>query len=983
VTLGGDRSLANPTGAVNGQSYVLRVKQDATGGHALAWGSKYLFSGNSIPSTVPDSLSIATFVCDGANFYNTGGYNLSGAMPFSFTDQTGVGVGVVVTSDSVVLERIPGSPASVLASVSGQGNPQLSVNGGGWAPSVQVSAGNTLQVRATSAATVSTTTYVHVVVGGFTTRWSMTTTTNPTSFNFANVTGKPWSTVVESDVQNPGGYTGSLPVSVSGDGTPELTVDGGATWAAATRIAPGQSLKVHLTTPAASNTLSSATVTVGSYTTTWTVRTTIDPSTWPTFAARTGIAWNTLTAPTSPAASVTVSGHTAALPMSVTGDGSPQISTNGSTWVTSGTFPASTGSLYVRLTSANASSTTYTASITIGNTTKSWSVTTTSDPTTWPAFTNVTGKTWSTLTVPSPAYVTVSGNAAALSMGVTGDGSPQISLNNSTWVTAGTFPASSGTLYIRLTSAGASSTTNTATVTIGNTSKTWSVTTTSDPTTWPAFTNVTGRGWNVLTTPSPTYVTISGNAASLSMSVAGDGGPQISLNNSTWVTSGTFPASSSPLYIRLTSANAPGATNTATVTIGNTSKTWSVTTTGDSSPFTFSDKSGQGWNTVVASDPVVPGGFTETLPVTVSGDGSPKISINNGTFATSGTITAGQNLKVQLTSASGTTTTRTATVTIGNYTVPAWSVTTTVDPTFTFADQTGKEVNKLITSAAVTPGTYTGAVPVSVSGDGSPKISIAGGAWVTSGTLAPGNTLAVQLTTAGTANTTRQATVAAGGSFTTTWRVTTASCTSGSQTFSTVGTSSFTVPAGCSPVAVKLWGGGGGAGGSTSTAKASGAGGGGGFAQASVTTTGGETLTVEVGGGGNGGSTSGSTGGSGGTGGGGTGGKADTSGSDGGPEEEEEARAASCAAEARSSRLPAEAEQAAAGTRPAAPRLRPPEVQAARAAAAAPPEARLLAAAAAARAAAGAAAEAAGAAAEAPARATTKTPAPAARVAPA
>jgi len=43
LTLAGNRTLANPTGAVNGQRLLFRIRQDVTGGRTLAFGTKYRF----------------------------------------------------------------------------------------------------------------------------------------------------------------------------------------------------------------------------------------------------------------------------------------------------------------------------------------------------------------------------------------------------------------------------------------------------------------------------------------------------------------------------------------------------------------------------------------------------------------------------------------------------------------------------------------------------------------------------------------------------------------------------------------------------------------------------------------------------------------------------------------------------------------------------------------------------------------------------
>ncbi len=270
VTLGGDHTLANPTGLGDGRFYTFRIKQDATGGWKLTWGSHYVFSGNSIPATAAGALSIATFVSDGTNLYNTGGYNLSGIVPFNFTNASGVAVNAVVTSNAVTLSGISGA---VLASITGPGSPELSVNGGSWAATATVQAGDTLTVRATSSTSVSTTTSELISVGGYATSWSITTTTNPSAFGFTDVTNAALSTVVTSSPVTPTGYTGTVPVSVSGDGGPQISVNGGA-WGTSGTMAPGQTLTVRLTSAATVSTSSKATVVAGSYSTTWTVTTT-------------------------------------------------------------------------------------------------------------------------------------------------------------------------------------------------------------------------------------------------------------------------------------------------------------------------------------------------------------------------------------------------------------------------------------------------------------------------------------------------------------------------------------------------------------------------------------------------------------------------------------------------------------------------------------------------------------------------------------
>jgi hypothetical protein len=50
VTLGGNRTLANPTNLVAGQSGVIIINQDGTGGRTLAYGSYFDFGGGTAPT---------------------------------------------------------------------------------------------------------------------------------------------------------------------------------------------------------------------------------------------------------------------------------------------------------------------------------------------------------------------------------------------------------------------------------------------------------------------------------------------------------------------------------------------------------------------------------------------------------------------------------------------------------------------------------------------------------------------------------------------------------------------------------------------------------------------------------------------------------------------------------------------------------------------------------------------------------------------
>ena len=62
ITLGGNRTLANPTNAVDGRLVIFRIQQDATGNRVVTWGSEYRFGGDLAAANVV--LSTAANITD-------------------------------------------------------------------------------------------------------------------------------------------------------------------------------------------------------------------------------------------------------------------------------------------------------------------------------------------------------------------------------------------------------------------------------------------------------------------------------------------------------------------------------------------------------------------------------------------------------------------------------------------------------------------------------------------------------------------------------------------------------------------------------------------------------------------------------------------------------------------------------------------------------------------------------------------------------
>jgi hypothetical protein len=66
VTLGGNRTLANPTNLVAGQSGVIKLTQDGTGSRTLAFGSYWDFAAGTAPTltTTANAVDILAYYVD-------------------------------------------------------------------------------------------------------------------------------------------------------------------------------------------------------------------------------------------------------------------------------------------------------------------------------------------------------------------------------------------------------------------------------------------------------------------------------------------------------------------------------------------------------------------------------------------------------------------------------------------------------------------------------------------------------------------------------------------------------------------------------------------------------------------------------------------------------------------------------------------------------------------------------------------------------
>lgn len=209
--------------------------------------------------------------------------------------------------------------------------------------------------------------------------------TTPDAFSFTDVNASA-SSVTESNIIQINGIAAAADVAISNSGgsSPQWRSCSNVTcssviqsWTASPgTISSGQYIQVRITTAASGS--ANATLDVGGVTDTFTATVVVDttPDAF-SFNDVTSVLFSTMTTPTP--ATVTISGIGASTPVSVTGQGSPQISINGGGWVSWGNI-TNGQTLAVRLTSSSTASTVHTATISVGGVTDSWTVTTGGTP---------------------------------------------------------------------------------------------------------------------------------------------------------------------------------------------------------------------------------------------------------------------------------------------------------------------------------------------------------------------------------------------------------------------------------------------------------------------------------------------------------------------------------------------------------------------------------------------------------------------------
>lgn len=668
---------------------------------------------------------------------------------FTVAARSNVERSAVTVSDSV---RMTGLPSGTYVSVSGEGAPQISVNGRAWSDRGTIGAGDTLRVRLTSAETFSTTARADVRVGSLTRPYTVRTRDpdlTPNSFVIADVIDVDPSQVVSSAGVVVSGLEPDYPIaaSVAGGQEAAINVNGGA-WATTLIMGNNDVLVARQTAAATFETTTQTMVTVGNgpavrfRTTTRAADTMPDPI---VLAER--LNQDQAVAVQSDQVRVTGLEPNYPVPISISSPSgsNARFQIDGGPWITSGTI-LNDQSLRVRMTSGNFEQRRQ-ANLQVGSGSAHFVVETRAMRLEPDAFVFAHIDTQLKSTLVSSQSVTIEGMDKAVPFQVSGEGNPQASVDGGAWSSTGSIAAGQS-IAVRLTTSPDAETTFTAHVRIGTTSVPFRARTGNDRPQAYAYETVENAAPNAVV--SSNVVTLRGMTIPAAVTVSGEGSPQFSIAGGPWVTMGKIEANQT-LRLRLTStSDEAGFSRVATVSVGGVTASWTVRTR-DLTPdeFAFDPHRDVRLSTMTTSGWTPIRGMSARVPVTVKGEGSPQISVNGGAWTTSDTLESGASLRVRLESSPNVRTKRMAQVTVGTVTVPFEVTTgTNIPEAFAFNEVDYAGAGQLFPSESIRIHGMTIPGRATVSGEGNPQISVNGAAWTTSTTIDPGSSMQVRLTAA-------------------------------------------------------------------------------------------------------------------------------------------------------------------------------------------------------------------------------------------
>ncbi|MGZ5581791.1 MAG: beta strand repeat-containing protein [Usitatibacter sp.] len=180
---------------------------------------------------------------------------------FAFTDQSGVSTSTVCTSNAIT---VSGIEAAAAISISGDASSQYQINGGSWvSTSGSVNNGDSVKVRNTSSASLSSSVNSTLTIGGVSDTFTTTTVgadSVPDAFSFTAATRQRPGRLIDSNAVTITGINVAVGVTCSAGAL--ISVNGGGFSTTGT-ITNGQTVKVRVRSSSAPGKTITATVTIG------------------------------------------------------------------------------------------------------------------------------------------------------------------------------------------------------------------------------------------------------------------------------------------------------------------------------------------------------------------------------------------------------------------------------------------------------------------------------------------------------------------------------------------------------------------------------------------------------------------------------------------------------------------------------------------------------------------------------------------------
>lgn len=190
------------------------------------------------------------------------------ASAFTFTDVTGADVGATITATPQI--TVSGIEIPVTASVSGTGTPSFKVNGGALVTSAQVQNGDVLTLSLNTTAGAYATSYSATLsLGSVSDSFDVTTRpadVAPDAFSFTDATNVYPGAVATSNAVTLSGFEAGVSAALTGDAGAEYSLDNGLSWKAigvSSTAYPGDIVLVRVPTAASLSTSRRATLTLG------------------------------------------------------------------------------------------------------------------------------------------------------------------------------------------------------------------------------------------------------------------------------------------------------------------------------------------------------------------------------------------------------------------------------------------------------------------------------------------------------------------------------------------------------------------------------------------------------------------------------------------------------------------------------------------------------------------------------------------------